>query len=244
MLHELVATVRGRDKVLNEWQGDKLAASAGVSVLFAGPPGTGKTMAAEVIAHALDCDLYKIDLASAVSKYIGETEKNLERIFSEATHSNALLFFDEADALFGKRTEVREAHDRFANIEISYLLQRMERYDGVAILATNLRGYLDEAFTRRLHFIVNFPFPQRDERYRIWQALFPPGMPRAEDLDSEFQRLAEHFELTGANIRNILYSAANLAASNGQVVTKEHLRHGVKRELQKMGRSVGGGELG
>ncbi len=239
MLHELVNTVRGRDQVLDGWGlGQKLAASRGVSALFAGPPGTGKTMAAEVIAGALGYDLYKIDLATVVSKYIGETEKNLERIFSEATSSNAILFFDEADALFGKRSEVKEAHDRYANIEISYLLQRMERYDGVAILASNLRGHLDEAFTRRLHFIVAFPFPQKGERYRIWQALFPPGVPRAEDLDGEFKRLAERFELTGANIRNVIYSAAHLAAGNGQVVTKEHLRHGVKRELQKMGKTV------
>lgn len=239
MLHELVATVQGRAKVLEDWGlGQKLAAGAGVSALFAGPPGTGKTMAAEVIAGALGYELYKIDLSMVVSKYIGETEKNLERIFTEASNSNAILFFDEADALFGKRSEVKDAHDRFANIEISYLLQRMERYDGVAILASNLRGHLDDAFTRRLHFIVAFPFPQRGERYRIWQALFPPGVPQAADLDSEFKRLAERFELTGANIRNIIYSAANLAASNGQVVTKEHLRHGVKRELQKMGKTV------
>ncbi|MCE7983072.1 MAG: ATP-binding protein [Caldilinea sp. CFX5] len=244
MLHELVSTVRGRDQVLGAWGlGQKLAASRGVSALFAGPPGTGKTMAAEVIAGALGYDLYKIDLATVVSKYIGETEKNLERIFSEATSSNAILFFDEADALFGKRSEVKEAHDRYANIEISYLLQRMERYDGVAILASNLRGHLDEAFTRRLHFIVAFPFPQKGERYRIWQALFPPEVPRAEDLDGEFKRLAERFELTGANIRNVIYSAANLAAGNGQVVTKEHLRHGVKRELQKMGKTVSVGDF-
>lgn len=244
MLQELVATVRGRAKVLEEWGvGKKLAASAGVSALFAGPPGTGKTMAAEVIAKALGYDLYKIDLSTIVSKYIGETEKNLERIFTEASSSNAILFFDEADALFGKRSEVKDAHDRFANIEISYLLQRMERYDGVAILATNLRAHLDDAFTRRLQFIVAFPFPQRGERYLIWKSLFPSGVPRSDDLDGEFKRLAERFELTGANIRNILYSAANLAASNGQMVTKEHLRHGVRRELQKMGKTVGTGDF-
>lgn len=243
-LRELVDSVRGRAKVLDKWGvGKKLAASNGVSALFTGPPGTGKTMAAEVIGAVLGYDLYKIDLSTVVSKYIGETEKNLERIFSEATHSNAILFFDEADALFGKRAEVKDAHDRFANIEISYLLQRMERYDGVAILATNLRAHLDDAFTRRLHFIVAFPFPQRADRYRIWQALFPPDVPHADDLDGEFQRLAERFELTGANIRNIIYSAANLAAANGQVVTTAHLRHGVKRELQKMGRTVGVGDF-
>lgn len=238
LLHELAATVRQRAKVLEQWGlGKKLAASAGVSALFAGPPGTGKTMAAEVIAGVLGLDLYKIDLSTVVSKYIGETEKNLERIFSEATSSNAILFFDEADALFGKRSEVKDAHDRFANIEISYLLQRMERYDGVAILATNLRANLDEAFTRRLHFIVAFPFPQRAERLRIWEALRPPELPLAPDVD--FAKLAHRFELAGGNIRNVLYSAAHLAATDGQVVTMAHLLHGVKRELQKMGRMVG-----
>ncbi|MEZ4707548.1 MAG: ATP-binding protein [Caldilineaceae bacterium] len=238
ILRELVATIRQRPKVLEEWGvGAKLAASAGVTVLFAGPPGTGKTMAAEVIAGELGLDLYKIDLSSVVSKYIGETEKNLERIFTEAASSNAILFFDEADAIFGKRAEVKDAHDRYANIEISYLLQRMEAYDGVTILATNLRGNLDEAFTRRLHFAVDFPFPRAKDRLRIWQTLFPPTVPRADDLDLDF--FAREFELAGGNIRNIIVSAAYLAADNGQVVTREHLLHGAKRELRKMGRLVG-----
>ncbi|MCB0186266.1 MAG: ATP-binding protein, partial [Caldilineaceae bacterium] len=201
ILRELVATIRQRPKVLEEWGvGAKLAASAGVTVLFAGPPGTGKTMAAEVIAGELGLDLYKIDLSSVVSKYIGETEKNLERIFTEAASSNAILFFDEADAIFGKRAEVKDAHDRYANVEISYLLQRMEQYDGVTILATNLRGNLDEAFTRRLHFAVDFPFPRVKDRLRIWQTLFPPTVPRADDLDLDF--FAREFELAGGNIRN------------------------------------------
>jgi len=242
LLRELVDTVRVRPQVLEGWGvGKKLAASAGIAALFAGPPGTGKTMAAEVMAGELGLDLYKIDLSTIVSKYIGETEKKLERIFAEATSSNAILFFDEADALFGKRSEVKDAHDRFANIEISYLLQRMENYDGVAILATNLRANLDDAFTRRLHFIVAFPFPQRAERRRIWETLFPPDVPRAE-LD--FDKLAQRFELAGGNIRNAIMGAAYLAASNGQVVTMAHLLHGVKRELQKMGRMVGDGEFG
>ncbi len=238
ILQELVATVRQRPKVLEEWGvGKKLAASAGVTVLFAGPPGTGKTMAAEVIAGELRLDLYKIDLSSIVSKYIGETEKNLEKIFNEAASSNAILFFDEADAIFGKRTEVKDAHDRHANVEVSYLLQRMEAYDGVTILATNLRGNLDEAFLRRLHFAVDFPFPRVADRLRIWQTLFPPDVPRAEDLDLAF--FAREFELAGGNIRNIIVSAAFLAADNGQVVQREHLLHGARRELRKMGRLVG-----
>jgi ATP-dependent 26S proteasome regulatory subunit len=238
ILHEIVATVRERPLVLEAWGvGLKLASSAGVTILFAGPPGTGKTMGAEVIATELGLDLYKIDLSSIVSKYIGETEKNLEKIFSEAQSSNAILFFDEADAIFGKRSEVKDAHDRYANIEISYLLQRMEAYDGVTILATNLRANLDEAFTRRLQFAVHFPFPSEDYRRRIWETLFPPDVPREAGLD--FALLARRFKLAGGNIRNIIVSAAYLAASDGREVTMAHLFHSTRRELQKMGRLVG-----
>ena len=237
LLREIVATVRGRPVVLDEWGvGAKLASSAGVTILFSGPPGTGKTMAAEVIAIELGLDLYKIDLSTVVSKYIGETEKNLERIFNEAQTSNAILFFDEADAIFGKRSEVKDAHDRYANIEISYLLQRMEIYDGVAILATNLRANLDEAFTRRLQFSVHFPFPEEEYRLRIWQTLFPPDVPREPELD--FGLLARRFKLAGGNIRNVIVSAAYLAADDGDQVTMKHLLHGTRRELQKMGRLV------
>ena len=236
-LREIINTVRGRPRVLDEWGvAQKLASSRGVTVLFAGPPGTGKTMAAEIIAGELELDLYRIDLSTIVSKYIGETEKNIERVFAEAEQSNAILFFDEADALFGKRSEVRDSHDRYANIEISYLLQRMEAYDGVTILATNLRGNLDEAFTRRLQFAVSFPFPEVEDRLRIWKALFPSTVPRDPDIDFEY--LAERFRLAGGNIRNIIISAAYLAAANGGRVTMEHLLHSTRRELQKMGRLV------
>jgi SpoVK/Ycf46/Vps4 family AAA+-type ATPase len=228
--------------VLEEWGlGRKLVSSEGVTLLFAGPPGTGKTMAAEIIAGELGLDLFKIDLSTIVSKYIGETEKNLERIFTEAESSNAILFFDEADALFGKRSEVRDSHDRYANIEISYLLQRMEAYDGVTILATNLRANLDDAFTRRLQFAVDFPFPEEVDRLRIWQTLFPPNVPRGADLD--FVLLARRFKLAGGSIRNIIVSAAYLAANDGRSVTMEHLLHGTRRELQKMGRLVGEQDL-
>ena len=237
MLREVVDTVRGQALVLGEWGvGQKLASNTGVTILFAGPPGTGKTMAAEVMAAELELDLYKIDLSTIVSKYIGETEKNLERIFSEAEHSSAILFFDEADALFGKRSEVRDSHDRYANIEISYLLQRMEAYDGVTILATNLRANLDEAFTRRLQFAVDFPFPEEEYRLRIWRTLFPTGVPRAPDLN--FEAMAQRFKLAGGNIRNIIVSAAYLAAADGGEVTMKHLLHGTRRELQKMGRLI------
>ena len=242
LLHELINTVRQRPRVLDEWGvGRKLASSRGVTVLFAGPPGTGKTMAAEVISGELGLDLYKIDLSTVVSKYIGETEKNLERIFNEAEASNAILFFDEADSLFGKRSEVRDSHDRYANIEISYLLQRMGAYDGVTILATNLRSNLDEAFTRRLQFAVDFPFPEEADRLRIWNTLFPPDVPRASDVDLAL--LARRFKLAGGNIRNIIVSAAFLAAADGGTVGMSHLLHGTRRELQKMGRLVSEGDM-
>jgi SpoVK/Ycf46/Vps4 family AAA+-type ATPase len=237
LLHEIIATVRGRPIVLETWGvGQKLASSAGVTILFAGPPGTGKTMAAEVIASELQLDLYKIDLSTVVNKYIGETEKNLGRIFDEASNSNAILFFDEADAIFGKRSEVKDAHDRYANIEVSYLLQRMESYDGVTVLATNLRANLDDAFSRRLQFAIDFPFPDEAYRLRIWQALFPPDVPRAPDLDLPL--MARRFKLAGGNIRNIIISAAYLAAADGGVVGMPHLLHGARRELQKMGRLI------
>jgi ATP-dependent 26S proteasome regulatory subunit len=235
MLRELVNMVQARPLVLEEWGlGRKLTAGQGVSALFSGPPGTGKTLAAQIMAHQLGIDLYRIDLSTVVSKYIGETEKNLERIFTDAAQSNAILFFDEADTIFGKRSEVKDAHDRYANIEVGYLLQRMESYSGVSILATNLRANLDEAFTRRLQFIINFPFPDEEYRLKIWEVLIPPDMPRAEDLDLKV--MADRFKLAGGSIRNILVSAAFLAASNGGKVEMSHLMHGARRELQKMGK--------
>lgn len=239
VLREMVAMVRSRPKVLDEWGViRKLAPSRAVTALFAGEPGTGKTIAAEVIAGDLGLDLYKIDLSSLVDKYIGETEKNLERIFTEAESANAILFFDEADAIFGKRTGVKDAHDRYANVGVSYLLQRMESFDGITILATNLRANLDDAFTRRLHFALDFPFPDAVERLRIWQALFPLDVPVAEELDLAW--LAQRFKLAGGSIRNIIVSAAYLAADGGGELTMNHLLHGARRELQKMGRlSVG-----
>lgn len=235
MLREMVAMVRRRPQVLDEWGViNKLTPSRAVTALFAGEPGTGKTIAAEVIAGDLGLDLYKIDLSSLVDKYIGETEKNLERIFVEAESANAILFFDEADAIFGKRTGIKDAHDRYANVGVSYLLQRMESFDGITILATNLRANLDDAFTRRLHFALDFPFPDVAERLRIWQALFPPGVPVAADVDLAW--LAQRFKLAGGSIRNIIVNAAYLAADAGEAVSMSHLLHGARRELQKMGR--------
>jgi SpoVK/Ycf46/Vps4 family AAA+-type ATPase len=236
-LREICAAVRHRVLVYEQWGFDgKLSLGKGLNVLFAGPSGTGKTMAAELIAGEMQLDLYKIDVSTVVSKYIGETEKNLSRIFAEAETGNAILFFDEADALFGKRSEVRDAHDRYANIEISYLLQKMEEYEGVVILATNLRNNMDEAFVRRMHYTLDFPFPNEDDRCRIWRKLWPAQTPRADNLDFEF--LARRFELAGGNIRNIVLAAAFLAADDGQVVAMSHLLHATRREHQKMGKMV------
>jgi AAA+ superfamily predicted ATPase len=254
-LREIYDQVRHRNLVYDEWGFDgKLAMGKGLSVLFAGPPGTGKTMAADVLARALGLSMYKIDLSAVVSKYIGETEKNLARIFAEAMTSNAILFFDEADALFGKRTQIRDAHDRYANVEVSYLLQKMEEYDGMVILATNLRKNMDEAFVRRLHATVDFPVPDTADRRRIWEQIWPAATPRAADLDLDF--LAGHIEVAGGSIRNIALASAFLAAADaaandadndadsaGGAVTMAHVLHATRREYQKMGKVLTAAEL-
>jgi SpoVK/Ycf46/Vps4 family AAA+-type ATPase len=203
----------------------------GINALFSGESGTGKTMAAEVIANELKLDMYRIDLSAVVSKYIGETEKNLRRLFDAAEDGGAILFFDEADALFGKRSEVKDSHDRYANIEINYLLQRMEAYRGLAILATNMKSVLDQAFMRRLRFIVNFPFPGPAERKAIWQKVFPAKTP-TEELD--FDRLAR-FNLTGGAINNIAINAAFLAAgSQSSRVTMPLILEAARSEFRKL----------
>lgn len=236
-LREICNHMKYRGRVYDEWGFDeKLSLGKGLSVLFAGPSGTSKTMAADIIAGELGLELYKIDLSTVVSKYIGETEKNLSRIFAEAETSNSILFFDEADALFGKRSEVRDSHDRYANIEIGYLLQRMEEYEGVVILATNFRKNMDEAFVRRLHFTVEFPFPNESDRRRIWEGIWPQDTPRDSGLDLEF--LAQRFQVTGGNIRNIALSAAFLAADDGGIVHMGHLMRATQREYQKMGKVI------
>jgi SpoVK/Ycf46/Vps4 family AAA+-type ATPase len=193
------------------------------------------------MAGELGLDLYKIDLSTVVSKYIGETEKNLARIFAEAETSNAILFFDEADALFGKRSEVRDSHDRYANIEIGYLLQKMEEYEGVVILATNLRKNMDDAFVRRMHFTIEFPFPTEQDRRRIWEVIWPQETPRSPDLDLDF--MARRFEIAGGNIRNIALASAFLAAADGGIVNMGHLIRATRREYQKMGKVVTEGEF-
>ena len=191
-------------------------------------------MAAEIMANELGLDLYKIDLSTVVSKYIGETEKNLDKIFSEAQNSNSILFFDEADAVFGKRSEVRDSHDRYANIEVAYLLQKMEEYDGIVILATNLRKNLDEAFARRMHSSVEFPQPEEPDRLLIWQAVFPKEAPVSEEIDLRF--MAQQFKITGGNVKNIALAAAFLAAGDGGTIRMEHLIRSTRREYQKIGR--------
>jgi SpoVK/Ycf46/Vps4 family AAA+-type ATPase len=239
-LHELCARASLGHRVLGDWGFDRrLALGKGVTALFAGPSGTGKTLAAEVIANALGLDLYRIDLSAVVSKWIGETEKNLDRLFRAA--DNAILFFDEADALFGKRSEVREAHDRYANVEISYLLQKMESHEGVTILATNLRNNLDEAFLRRLAFVVYFPFPDDGHRRRIWERIWPAQTPIAEDVDLD--HLATAFKLSGGNVKNIALAAAFLAATRDAPVAMADVLHAVRREYQKIGRTLSADEL-
>ena len=242
-LREICQHMKYRSLVYDDWGFDtKLSLGKGLNVLFAGPSGTGKTMASEIMAEELGLDLYKIDLSTVVSKYIGETEKNLARIFAEAETSNAILFFDEADALFGRRSEVRDSHDRYANIEISYLLQKMEEYKGVVILATNLRKNMDDAFVRRMHVTVEFPFPSEKDRRRIWEQIWPSEMPRSADLDLDL--MARRYEIAGGNIRNIALAAAFLAADDGEVVNMAHLIHATKREYQKMGKVVVDKEFG
>lgn len=234
-LEELCNQAKYRPRVYQDWEfGKRLSRGKGLTVLFSGLPGTGKTMAAEVIAQELQLDLYQIDLSQIVSKYIGETEKNLDRIFTAAANSNAILLFDEADALFGKRSEVQDSHDRYANIEIGYLLQKMEEYEGIAILTTNLRSNLDDAFVRRLRFIIDFPLPNERDRLHIWERIFPATTPHSSDMD--LRTMAERFEISGANIRNIALAAAFLAASDGGVVTMTHLIRATQREYQKMGK--------
>ena len=234
-LREIAVRARHRSRVLDEWRmrpgGGR---GRGVTALFAGDSGTGKTMSAEVIAADLGLDLYAVDLSGVIDKYVGETEKNLERIFTEAAGVNAVLLFDEADAIFGKRSEVRDAHDRYANIESAYLLQRMESFDGLAILATNLRANLDEALTRRLDLIVDFPMPDATLRRGLWDRCLGRRIPRAAELDLDF--CARAFELSGGNIRSAVVSAAYLAAKEDRPVGTADLVAGVYQEYRKLGR--------
>ncbi|MFF8096037.1 ATP-binding protein [Streptomyces sp. NPDC016675] len=237
-LRELALRARHRDRVLGDW---RLSAGGGrgrgVLGLFAGESGTGKTLSAEVVAADLGLDLYVVQLSSIVDKYVGETEKNLERIFTEADRTDAVLLFDEADAVFGKRSEVKDSHDRYANMESAYLLQRLESFDGIALLTTNLRANIDEAFTRRLDLVVDFPFPDAGQRLALWRHGLS-HVPSAEGIDPA--PLARQFELAGGSIRSAVVTAAYLAAGRGDHVTAGDLLEGARREYRKAGRLVPG----
>ncbi|NEQ22779.1 MAG: ATP-binding protein, partial [Microcoleus sp. SIO2G3] len=240
-LREIVAQVRQRSIVYDTWgAAARNSIGLGISALFAGASGTGKTLAAEVLAQTLQLDLYRIDLSQVVSKYIGETEKNLRRVFDAAEAGGAILLFDEADALFGKRSEVRDSHDRYANIEVSYLLQRMEAYRGLAILTTNLRSAIDPAFLRRIRFVVQFPFPDTPQRIEIWRRMFPPNLP-TQGLD--LNRLAQ-LSVPGGNIRTIALNAAFLAADAGEPLRMKHLLRAAQSEYVKLEKTLTETEVG
>jgi SpoVK/Ycf46/Vps4 family AAA+-type ATPase len=227
--------------VLDDWGfAHRDGRGLGISALFHGPSGTGKTLAAEVIARRLGFDLIRVDLSQVVSKYIGETEKNLSRIFDAADRGGCVLLFDEADALFGKRSEVRDSHDRYANIEVGYLLQRIEAFRGLAILTTNLKQVLDPAFMRRLRFVVAFPFPDTAERKKIWERSFPAATPR-EHID--FDRVAR-LQVTGGNIRSIALHAAFLAAAERAPVSMRHLWKASRDECARIEKAVTAAEIG
>jgi SpoVK/Ycf46/Vps4 family AAA+-type ATPase len=240
-LLELAAQVQQRARVYEGWGfGAHLARGRGITALFAGPSGTGKTMAAEILAAHLELDLYRIDLAGIVSKYVGETEKNLRRVFDAAEHSGAILFFDEADALFGSRTEVRDSHDRYANLEVNYLLQRMEDYAGLAVLATNRRSALDAAFLRRLRFVIEFPFPNAEDRRRIWERAFPADAP-TDRLELAF---LSRLDLSGGNIKSIALNAAFLAAAEQAPIGMSSVVRAAAREYAKLSKPISAAEFG
>jgi AAA+ superfamily predicted ATPase len=230
-----LAWAKHQAKVFDEWGfGARVVLGRGLTALFAGPSGTGKTMAAQVLARELGVDAYRIDLSRVMSKFIGETEKNLAGLFDAARSCGAMLFFDEAEALFGKRSEVSDAHDRYANVEIAYLLQRVEEHTGVVVLATNRMGDLDEAFLRRFQFVIDFPAPEEGERARIWTGMFPGACERETDLD--FAAIAREYEMTGGEIKNAALAAAFMAAKEGTKVAARHVRAAVRRELTKAGK--------
>jgi hypothetical protein len=232
-LREVASAIQHHGLVLGHWGFRQRIGSPALAAMFCGASGTGKTMTAAVIANAVGLELYRIDLSAVVSKYIGETEKNLDRIFRIAHRSNAILFFDEADALFGKRSEVKDAHDRYANLEISYLLQRLDNHDGIVLLASNLARNIDRAFSRRMSFVIDFPRPDAASRARLWRGMFPRSAPLDRDADLDF--LAASFELTGGEIRTVALDAAYAAAGNGRTITMRHLVRATARQLYKQG---------
>lgn len=243
MLMAACNQVRYKNRVYDQWGfGQKAVYGQGVSMVFSGSPGTGKTMAAQVIASELNMDLYRVELPSIVSKYIGETEKNLEEIFEQANASQVILFFDEADVLFSKRTEVKSSNDKYSNMEAAYLLQKMEAYDGITILSTNYLQNFDEAFKRRIKMIIDFPFPDASNRLEIWRQVIPDKMLSDDDIDFEY--LARQFEFSGSNIKNAVLHGAFLAAAEGRAMTMQDLIQGVKNENVKIGKTLRPEDMG
>ena len=237
MLRDACNHVKYKHIVFDKWGfGAKITYGTGLGLLFTGPPGTGKTLAAQVIANELNLEIYRVDLSQVISKYIGETEKNLKQVFDEAAHSSAILLFDEGDALFSKRTEVADAHDKYANVETSYLLQKIEAYEGISIVTTNLLGNIDEAFIRRFSYVVHFPFPTPEYRRKIWRNIFPADVPLSKTIDFEY--LADRFELSGGNIKNIAINASFIAASASRDITMKDLLISVANEISKTGKAV------
>jgi SpoVK/Ycf46/Vps4 family AAA+-type ATPase len=233
-LREMIGRVRHRRQVIDEWGfGDKVGKGLGVAALFSGPPGTGKTMAAGLVAGELGLDLYQVDLSRMVSKFVGETEKNLAQVFDAAETGHAVLLFDEADSLFAKRTEVKSSVDRYANLEVNYLLQRMESFTGITILTTNFDAAIDEAFRRRLAFRIAFPLPEADERRRLWQTVIPA---RALSDDVDFDDLADRYAMSGGYIKNAALRAAFLAAGDGVSIAMRHLTRAAGAEYASMGK--------
>ncbi|HWU90490.1 MAG TPA: ATP-binding protein, partial [Kofleriaceae bacterium] len=237
-LRDMIAMVRERAQILERWGYQRhLGISRGVSALFSGEPGTGKTMAASVVASELGLELVRIDLSAVVSKYVGETEKNLGKIFDEAQDAHAMLLFDEADSLFGKRTELKTAQDRFANLEVNYILQRMESFDGVSVLTTNAESAIDPALQRRLNFRIRFPEPEQGEREQLWRRLLPPQAGLHDDAHRiDFHALAERFDMTGGYIKNAVVRAAVIAARAGRAMTADDLWQGAHHEYVEMGK--------
>ncbi|MCA9636550.1 MAG: ATP-binding protein, partial [Myxococcales bacterium] len=233
---EVRRAVAALPRAYGAWGLGRALGEPGISALFAGPPGTGKTMAAECLAADLELPIYRVDLSQVVSKYIGETEKNLREVFAAAEARDLVLFFDEADAIFGKRSEIKDAHDRYANIEVSYLLQRIETYPGIVILASNFRKNLDEAFMRRLQVIVELGLPGEEERATIWRGIWPADAPLADDFDAD--ELARRFEISGGHIRNIAVSAAFAAAEAGTAIGMAEILCAAQSEYRKIGKLV------
>ena len=245
-LLEIINYVKNQNQVFTAWGfQDKMGLNKGINILFTGESGTGKTMAAQILANHLNMDIYRIDLSMLFSKFIGETEQNISKIFEEAKSSNSIIFFDEADACFGKRTEIKDSHDRYSNIEVDYLLQRLEEHDEIVILASNLKQNIDEAFTRRMQFIVNFSFPTEKERLDIWKNIFPMPYSYIDIKNCDFEFLAKNFRTSGAMIKSIALTAAFLASSDTgetsvgqQKISMQHIVLALKKELEKKGTPV------